>query len=393
MAKNREKNTVKDPEMINHRHHHAAAVFSASTHSAAASSKSPQAYSKYKRKAPWRDRELIFKSVGLCFFLAVVVGGLLTIFSRRPISGTPVAASPLSRGRIPLKSDESYEPLHVLLGVTTSQQGLIDRVPAILKTWGSPSNLPEDVTLVFFVGEGAIIPNNRLKALEDAVIYPLPDIQDSEYPPVRKTVAVMHALHKLAVDNDKEFSFRWIMRVDDDAYVNVSALRKTLNSYHPHAEHYYFGRQGKGTMEDRKIYEEYNFKSYYMGGLGDIFSPITLKDLDKTLDSCVTKVKTKMPAEFWHSDVLVGYCVEEATGLECNQGMEPDDKKISKDILFSHNFQYKTSSESWVKEKNIPQTIILHPFKKEEDMVKEHERIQKVLKMETSGTTNAAGRR
>ena len=61
MAKNREKNTVKDPEMINHRHHHAAAVFSASTHSAAASSKSPQAYSKYKRKAPWRDRELIFK--------------------------------------------------------------------------------------------------------------------------------------------------------------------------------------------------------------------------------------------------------------------------------------------------------------------------------------------
>jgi hypothetical protein len=382
--------------MINHRHYTSKVPSSVNTvleKEANGRHGSSSPYMNDKRKLEWRNREIVgmvtvFRAFLVFVATVAVFGG--TMRTMLPMSHPDeesiirqFAATELTRGKQPLKGTE-FEPLNVLLGVTTSREGLKKRIPAILKTWGSPSNLPEDVSLVFFVGEGVTPVDKNMNVFKESVIHHLPDTKDDEYPPVRKTIAIIHALNKLAAENDRKFSFRWIMRVDDDAYVNFDALRKTLNSYHPHAEHYYFGRPGRGSTQDRKIYEKFNFNSYCMGGLGDIFSPITLQELDKSIDKCAAKVRVEMPSEFWHSDVLVGYCTSEATAVECNQGMDPNDKAIARDTLFSHNYDYKTSTKSWVDTEKLTQTIILHPFKSEKDMVHEHERIQKALGRRTS---------
>ena len=173
-----------------------------------------------------------------------------------------------------LMIDEAKSAPPTVLIVVPS--GFHERELAIRRTWAA--RLPSNMKLQFFRG-------------------------NTEYPPVRFNT---NMLKHLPLD------FDYIVKVDDDTYLNTDKLNAFLFAV-PKTKYMFIGSRGYGRQD--LIKAKLLKKAMCLGGPGYIINRATLSAFQLTIDSCMAPVKTSSP--LWHSDAMISYCIEKATGIGC----------------------------------------------------------------------------
>ena len=252
---------------------------------------------------------------------------------------------------------------HVLIAVTSSLKSFETRAKAITRTWGSPINLERhNIALLFFVGHDV---SDRILEISDRIgighdqIVALKGVVDDEYPPVFKNTAMLTKVHAM-LSHDESMSRRydWVLKVDDDTLVNPQGLQ-FLSKFNPLDHKLYLGQQGFGLPEDRGKLGI--VKPFCMGGPGYVISRAALNMLGPHLKTCAKKKMTRKDHS-WHSDVIVGLCMEEYAHIGCWDHdaeavvkYQPDNSKAT----FFHKYDWI----NWPSRGILTNIATLHPLK------------------------------
>ncbi|KAG7367927.1 chondroitin N-acetylgalactosaminyltransferase [Nitzschia inconspicua] len=272
----------------------------------------------------------------------------------------------------------------VLVGVVSSRDNFPIRVKAIMETWGDPENIPEGITLRFFVGSpppgsefvgnpvNDVINLASMAGITDlSTIVVMDGVTDDEYPPVRKNTAMIAHMNQLVEtfenDADTPTTFQWISKVDDDTYVNFDAMLSFLKK-RTYENYCVYGERGLGRVEDMLGLEKAGLKKpFCMGGPGYIMSRKTVKQTASHFKDCVRNAENSEYKKYlWHSDTLIGLCIYNNTGAGCW-----DDRDYDQNRIFRHNYKHE---DSFPELEELSRVITTHPFKDEESMVKQHMR-------------------
>lgn len=288
--------------------------------------------------------------------------------------------------------DDAAEHLSILIAVISSRANLKSRVSTIMKTWGAVGVVPDWVTFKFFVG-GAESPAQsgtsadiqqlaREAGINDAsMIYVMKDVVDDEYPPVRKNSAMIRHLDEIVTTYENDAvaasTFQWIFKVDDDAYVNFEGLMRLVKTRNPMGYHIY-GERGYGREQDREGLALGGLvEPYCTGGPGYVFSRPTLQRAAIGMDACVQEAdESKYRGFLWHSDVVIGMCIQKQTGAGCWT-----DSDYKQNRVFRHNHN---SEDPFIADSKLDTMVAMHPFKTETSMVKHHQRYQALHKARTA---------
>lgn len=160
----------------------------------------------------------------------------------------------------------------LFVAVLTQQEYLQTRAKYLYETWGR-----ELEKLVFFVGEDC----NISTALSYLPIVKLVGIRDREYPPLKKSFAVLKYMYEHHMHQ-----FDWFVRADDDVYLRVGKLKALLAQIHPY-DNVYLGRAGTGRKDDLERLLLLPHEKYCMGGPGIILSTGMLRHLGPHLSNCL----------------------------------------------------------------------------------------------------------
>ncbi len=279
--------------------------------------------------------------------------------------------------------DASEENPTVLVGVISSRENFATRVKSIVETWGQPQNIPQGTILRYFVGTpppdseffGKSVEEDKAHLAEIAgikdssMIIVMGDVEDDEYPPVRKNTAMIQYLNQIVEDLENNpvapSTFQWIYKVDDDAYVNFGAMLDFVRTRKPEGYHIY-GERGTGREEDRDGLKAGGLvKPYCTGGPGYIMSRQTVKETAPHFPSCVSEFDNSKYREFlWHSDSVIGICFHKYTGAGCW-----DDDDYYKKRIFRNNFKKEAV---FPPSSRLLDTIASHPFKDPLSMMRQH---------------------
>ena len=252
---------------------------------------------------------------------------------------------------------------HVLIAVTSSLKSFETRAKAITRTWGSPINLERhNIAILFFVGHDV---KNKILEISDRIgighdqVVALKGVVDDEYPPVFKNTAMLTKVHAM-LSHDESMSrlYDWVLKVDDDTLVNPQGLQ-FLNKFNPLDHKLYLGQQGMGRPADRGKLGI--VKHFCMGGPGYMISRAALNMLGPHLKTCAKKKMTRQDHS-WHSDVIVGLCMEEYAHIGCWDHdaeavvkYQPDNSK--------RRFFHKYDWVNWPSRDILRNTATLHPLK------------------------------
>ena len=280
---------------------------------------------------------------------------------------------------IPMKRGHRLLSSCLLIGVKASRSTFRDRVAAIEKTWANVGQIPTGVVIKYFVGdlhEGATYESGSgddiaTLASEASIddksrIAVLSGIDDQEYPPIEKDIAVLKHLMRIVFKRESEpggrtsNSFRWILLVEDDTYLNMRALMDFIEDKSPFVLQY---------IGHRKI-SEGTQKPYCMAGPGFLFSKPTLKALAGNLNQC--KAKALQEDSSLVGDAIIGKCVQQKTGLGCWE-----DDRYRGDV-FAENFE---GFEDFTTDSTLLKTVSIHPLATLSLMARQHERVLKLADM------------
>lgn len=275
-----------------------------------------------------------------------------------------------------------YEEDIVLL-VVTSRENLSSRVAAIRESWGQTSNIPVNVHVRYFVGNGTeskldLLPHAGLEDADDLVV--MTEVEDNEYPPVKKNTNMLKRAQEviLAMEASGDMDIKYVMKVDDDTYVNFDGLLKFLANRDPTEAHQFWGERGFGYVHDREGLKKAGMnKPFCTGGPGYVLSRETFDDTVQGIDACVHGANISPYREYiWHSDVVIGMCVTRQTGIGCH-----DNADYKQNRVFLNNYG---GPENFVMERDLKNVVTMHPFKKEGQMERQHGRfelpVQKAMK-------------
>ena len=321
------------------------------------------------------------------------------------------AASVVDRPK-PVLSDsppaDNRKAAKILIAVSTCRKKFVNRVRAIRSTWGNPENLPDNISVRFFVGEAAeeVIDDGshydsltieqdkiflaRSGGIEDLrSIHVMSNVTDDEYPPVRKTGAL---IRNLATISMKE-SYDWIFKVDDDTYVNVDGLERFIHSKNA-TDLSFWGQRGYGRKEDKEgLLEAGMDKPYCTGGPGYIFSRPTLLATAPNIPQCIEEAEKSHLRQFlWHSDVVVGYCTHKTTQLGCWEAASSNSDFTPysiKDGPFRQNYKNVSAAE-FPTDMELIGTVSVHPFKAKEGMIMLHQRFEEAQQQQQQTTTHTS---
>ena len=256
---------------------------------------------------------------------------------------------------------KSIDHERILIVVPTCSSNF-NRVHSLRNTW--LRDLPGNINVVFF-GSASIKNEAQLQFPELDFIFDT--VEDEEYPPVvRNTHMLMRVL--------SERSFDWLLKVDDDTYVNIENLQSLVYCFRS-TKQAYLGSRGFGSLTDVKML---NFKKpFCLGGPGYLLRHQTLTDLVQLLPRCVSEANaSRIRKNLWHSDVIIGKCTLDATGLGC---WEHDSTSICKHSLNIFKQHYKNAEP-------IYSSVTYHPLKTKREMLEHHKRVQELR--DTKTTTN-----
>lgn len=241
-----------------------------------------------------------------CFQIALLVLGtvsgqiLFRSFQLSSRSGQPFSCRLHSlngapRHGSPVSDKEVMVERLLFVGVLTSRRYLKSRAEAVYRTWGSLLN----GSISFFVGSGKSI-------LYDLPVVVLSDVVDDEYPPRRKSFAMLKFLHRRHGKH-----FRWFLRADDDLFVDVRRLETLLFSLNS-SQWGYIGHPGTGRSWEVGNLGLPDESPYCMGGPGVLLSRDVLVALSGILSECERNTVSG------HEDSELGRCVYNATRLTCS---------------------------------------------------------------------------
>lgn len=238
----------------------------------------------------------------------------------------------------------------ILIAIPTCLK-YIQRIETILETWAK--DIPNHIELLFFIAKSEIV--EAQKMLPD-VEFIAGNISASEYPPVRRNIKMLEKLYA-------EKNFDWVLKVDDDSYVNIGNLQTLTYSFRT-SSHAFLGSRGYGRLLDRDFLDLK--KPFCMGGPGYLLRKSTLARVIPEFPTCLRDAENDIHKyNVWHSDVVISKCVTKVTKLGC---WESDDESL---IQYSNNLfkQHYTSA------KPVYNTVTYHPLKTRDAMVQYHNSI------------------
>nr|XP_039265196.1 chondroitin sulfate synthase 1-like [Styela clava] len=258
------------------------------------------------------------------------------------------------------------------IGMMSMKKFLGTRVEAVVETWAKN----QDVRLEIFASNNGTpsVRSGRVSVLKNgARIIQLPGVSDVSYPPQKKCFSMLKYIHDNHLKN-----FDWFLRVDDDAYIKVDALKKLLSQADP-TKPYFIGHSGYGKHPEDYLADGEN---YCMGGTGILFSQELLRRIGPRLSDCLGEMFTE------HEDIELGRCVRKITGTSCTESWETIN-------LFYQNYGGLGSYDANIKEMSErKRTVALtfHANKESKYQYKFHQTIlkdritnmlTKITKMET----------
>ena len=225
------------------------------------------------------------------------------------------------------------------------------RVENILSTWGN--SLPGHIKLIFFASK-AISSQIKNRYPGQKIIFG--DVEDNEYPPVKRNTKML----QMVLEQE---TFGWLMKVDDDTYVNIDNLQTLTYSFRS-STNAFLGGRGNGRPKDRPFIKLK--KPMCMGGPGYLIRRQTLSKVVPNLDNCVkdATVNASITKYLWHSDVIISKCIQKYTQLGCWESDANSLISYNAGIFKNH---YKGAIPKYF-------TVTYHPLKTESEMVEYHKK-------------------
>lgn len=207
--------------------------------------------------------------------------------------------------------------LFLIIAVLSSYERLLTYLPAMFETWILTTTI--EIEIVLFLEENSfdredfldrLFTNLNQRNLSSCLFMVKLKHVPNEYPPQRKSFYAMKFLHMFY-----RHRTAWILRLDDNAYVNIPQLIPWLKSI-DHRQALYIGQGGTGRPKGPAIHFPPG-KYFCMGGSGVILSSETLKQLGPWLDQCYqSEVLTP------HEDVELGRCILTHLNLSCTNAYD-----------------------------------------------------------------------
>lgn len=223
------------------------------------------------------------------------------------------------------------------------------RMENILSTWGN--SLPGHIKLIFFASKTI---SSQMKNRYPNQNFIFGDVEDNEYPPVERNAKMLRMVFQ-------QETFGWLMKADDDTYVNIENLQTLAYSFRS-STNAFLGARGYGRPKDQPFLTLK--KPYCMGGPGYLIRRQTLSKIVPKLDICIkdTTVNANATKYLWHSDVIISKCIEKYTQLGCWESDANSLISYNADIFKQH---YKDAIPKYF-------TVAYHPLKTESEMVEYH---------------------
>ncbi|UJR22100.1 hypothetical protein I4U23_025166 [Adineta vaga] len=240
--------------------------------------------------------------------------------------------------------------IFLTIAVLSSYERLNDYLPAILETWALTTTA--EIEIIIFVEENSSGNEDYLDKLFSTLssniqsclfIVKLKHVENS-YPPQKKSFYAMKFLHTFYQQRTS-----WILRLDDNAYVNIQQLLPWLKSI-DHRQALYIGQGGTGRRNGPAVHFPLG-KYFCMGGSGIILSQQTLLQLGPWLDHCYTNELLTN-----HEDVELGRCILTHVEIDCTNAYDSK-------VLFYHHYGPQYSFGKDFTPAIISHAFILHPIK------------------------------
>jgi chondroitin sulfate synthase len=235
------------------------------------------------------------------------------------------------------------------IAVLSSYERLVDYLPAILETWILTTT--NEIEIIIFLEEKTSgteeflqkIFFNLNKNIKSCLFIVKLKHVENDYPPQKKSFYAMKFIYTYY----RQRTF-WVLRLDDNAYVNIQELMKWLKSI-DHQQALYIGQGGTGRRNGPAIHFPPG-KYFCMGGSGIILSQQTLSQLGPWLDQCFQSERLTN-----HEDVELGRCILTHVYIGCTNA-------YNSKILFYHHYGPGYSFGYDFTPKIISQAFILHPI-------------------------------
>ncbi|CAF1581851.1 unnamed protein product, partial [Adineta steineri] len=201
--------------------------------------------------------------------------------------------------------------LFLTIAILSSYERLLFYLPSILNTWILTTT--NEIEIIIFIEENSFETEESLENLflqlnqqikSCLFIVKLKHVENT-YPPQKKSFYAMKFIYTFY----QQRTF-WLLRLDDNAYVNIEKLVPWLKSI-DHRQALYIGQSGSGRRNGPSIHfpsEQY----FCMGGSGVILSQQTLIELGPWLDQCLNKEIRTI-----HEDVELGRCILTHVHISC----------------------------------------------------------------------------
>ena len=247
---------------------------------------------------------------------------------------------------------ENRSNIVLTIAVLSSFERLMIYLPSIVNTWALTTT--NEIEIVLFLEEHSFQNDDDIEQIFaqlnshqriQACLY-LVRLKhvENDYPPQKKSFYAMKFLYTFYRQRTS-----WLLRLDDNAYVNIEKLLRWLKSVN-NQRHLYIGQGGSGRRNGPAIHFPKD-RYFCMGGSGVILSQRTLVDLGPWLDHCLnSEILTK------HEDVELGRCILLHLNLSCTNAYD------SKTLFYHHygpgySFGYDFTVSI------LSQALILHPIK------------------------------
>ncbi|CAF4796132.1 unnamed protein product [Rotaria sp. Silwood1] len=243
--------------------------------------------------------------------------------------------------------------LFLTIAIISSYERLLIYLPAILNTWILTTT--NDIEIIIFIEEKSLTSeesieniffelNNKINQSIKSCLFivKLKNVQNS-YPPQRKSFYALKFIYALYSQRTS-----WLLRLDDNAYVNVEELVKWLKLI-DHRKTLYLGQGGSGRRNGPPIHFPQE-QLFCMGGSGVILSQSTLIQLGPWLDQCLNN-EIRTP----HEDVELGRCIINHVYISCT-------RSVNTNSLFYHHYgpRYKFGHD--FTPSIVSQALIMHPI-------------------------------
>lgn len=249
----------------------------------------------------------------------------------------------------------------------------IQRALGVFETWGSSARtlfvIPRvcDVEDVEGMGKvNAIFKNFPDKCMDLKLAIGIDHCY--EYPPIYPW---LRSLEMVA-----EYNFKWLVKCDDDVYVNVPRLRKFLRSKEKTCQIVpcYFGSLGYGRRQERQLLG-LNGTPFVMGGPCVVISSSAYQKVLPILPSCMVK-----PTGHMHADTQLGRCflqVNISAGISSVQSKKLNQlfkhyQPVSSKLRGKTMKPYLSTTVPSILSRRDKQRISLHTIKTREEMHKIH---------------------